>query len=486
MSKGFNFIIPKQLSVEVIEQSKGVEFINIDLALFLINQIFNGNKENEYKRLCSDILKTLNTQKYKYTEHINWMKNKGFIKIKNHRNFSESKSRCKGFKISDKYQTSCNYEEEKEYIEYNCEDSKYIEIFNKQIRKRKIEAQSSTQHLTKWLDSPEFTIDTEQAFNFVSANYKGVKFNNKREKRERDIRNFKANKSIYSRDGKDNRLHNCFVKIAGDLKQFIMYEGQYLKECDIKNAQPFIFSIFLEKMLKEYKRNRDNIPFFKQNIKYEINKSINNEKKGYYKQELYRINIKEMINKSIMLIKTFRPTDFEEVYTFINLVRNGDIYEKVGEELFEKGTIWESNDLFWVKLPKELESKTIQVDKDFSSLRKCAKSIVLNALYSNPKSNGIKAINDFRSIFPIISKILEALKIDNYKDLPILMQRMESKCILDYCTKKINKKYPNMLLISRHDSLSTTIDNISILEAEFKSELTNYFNVEVIYIFCFS
>ena len=37
-----------------------------------------------------------------------------------------------------------------------------------------------------------------------------------------------------------------------------------------------------------------------------------------------------------------------------------------------------------------------------------------------------------------------------------------------------------MLLISRHDSLSTTIDNISILEAEFKSELTNYFNVEVI------
>ena len=80
---------------------------------------------------------------------------------------------------------------------------------------------------------------------------------------------------------------------------------------------------------------------------------------------------------------------------------------------------------------------------------------------------------------PAVAKILAALKKSNYKDLPILMQRIEAKCILDHCSKKAAKKYPKLPLICRHDSLSTTVDWSAILEQEFTGLLNNYFDVEV-------
>src|SRR5690606_14513292 len=135
--------------------------------------------------------------------------------------------------------------------------------------------------------------------------------------------------------------------------------------------------------------------------------------------------------------------------------------------------------LYWFRGSLHYDKKSKKLKAcDFTNLRKCAKKITINALYCNPRKYN-QAVNAFREMFPVVTKVLDILKKTSHKDLPILLQRMESKFILDTCCKKIAKKYPNMLLISRHDSLSTTEDNASSLKDEFQTLLNCYFNFEI-------
>ncbi|WP_138940662.1 hypothetical protein [Aquimarina agarivorans] len=91
----------------------------------------------------------------------------------------------------------------------------------------------------------------------------------------------------------------------------------------------------------------------------------------------------------------------------------------------------------------------------------------------------MRAVNDFKAMFPLVWKILNVGKSQNYKDFPILMQRMEAKCVLDFCAKRVARKFPDMLLITRHDSISTTESRFDSLKTEFSSLLNSYFEVEV-------
>jgi len=59
------------------------------------------------------------------------------------------------------------------------------------------------------------------------------------------------------------------------------------------------------------------------------------------------------------------------------------------------------------------------------------------------------------------------------------MQRIEARCVLDSCSKKVAKKHPKMLLISRHDSLSTTEKDFELLKDELQKLLNMYFDTEV-------
>ena len=60
------------------------------------------------------------------------------------------------------------------------------------------------------------------------------------------------------------------------------------------------------------------------------------------------------------------------------------------------------------------------------------------------------------------------------------MQRIEARCVLDSCSKKVAKKHPKMLLISRHDSLSTTEKDFELLKDEMQKLLDKYFDTEVV------
>ena len=61
----------------------------------------------------------------------------------------------------------------------------------------------------------------------------------------------------------------------------------------------------------------------------------------------------------------------------------------------------------------------------------------------------------FTESFPNLFKVIQSLKTTK-NSLPLKLQNIESKCILDHTTKKLSDTYPNMPLFTIHDSILTT------------------------------
>src|SRR5690606_29269024 len=269
-----------------------------------------------------------------------------------------------------------------------------------------------------------------------------------------------------------------FTTLPSDLKQFVTFNKMRLKEADIRSSQPFILTVILNIIKQEYSNEieRFNKITFKKfsNRLYKRLSSIIN----IYNGEEYNIDIRSICNDiTIILQETLEPFDFTEIDTFNSLIRNGDIYIYVGDKLLESEAIWFENDKVVTKLfDKE---RRIKRKFEFEDLRVCAKKITIKALYASSKKTGVKALNDFRILFPEVAKLLDVIKQGEKAQLPILMQRIESKCVLDHCASRIAKKHPKMLLVARHDSLSTTEDNFDLLKSEFQVLLNGYFEIDV-------
>ena len=71
----------------------------------------------------------------------------------------------------------------------------------------------------------------------------------------------------------------------------------------------------------------------------------------------------------------------------------------------------------------------------------------------------------FRRTYPSIHKIMTCIK-DNGVKFSRLLQYVEAYCLLDSVANKIHEKYPEMPLLSIHDSLVTTESYKDILKEE--------------------
>jgi hypothetical protein len=163
---------------------------------------------------------------------------------------------------------------------------------------------------------------------------------------------------------------------------------------------------------------------------------------------------------------------------FINSIRERDFYVDLGNDFYEAGVIRWNKEKGVYEVVLFDKDKGYNCNHQFDRLRDCAKRIVLNALYSTgPAINS--TMKHFRIKYKAVTKILDAFKVGSPKDFPILMQQIESKCVLDYCTKGIAKKYPDMLLITKHDSVSTTKDRGEELYESFGAYLREFFGTPI-------
>ena len=71
-----------------------------------------------------------------------------------------------------------------------------------------------------------------------------------RDKRTHVAANFYNSISVFSREGRDDRLHTIFTHMPSDLLKFVRFNNQEFVEADIKSSQPLLATIFIDVIVK--------------------------------------------------------------------------------------------------------------------------------------------------------------------------------------------------------------------------------------------
>ena len=222
----------------------------------------------------------------------------------------------------------------------------------------------------------------------------------------------------------DNRLHTPLTNLSKLTRQFFYINGESMVNIDIKCSQPY----FLVGMIDEIKRE-------------ETERNATNT--------LMLHNIDE-IRHIVDLIS------FKEEYSKIkDWILYDDFYTRMSDSLFEgKEISLERTEIIGKK--KNAKCKKVI----YRNVRDLVKKLVLRMFYINPDCRvykGDKDIKLFTEKFPEFSKLLVALKKQDYKKFSMMMQQREAYCILDVVTKRLAQSYPDMPLVTIHDSIATTV-----------------------------
>lgn len=464
-SRIFYVQLPKQLYNEVKAVCSEQENIDFEFAVLLIHLILREGKFNEPTQLHSLFLKQFNFKNFKYNEHLKFLEDFDFITIHNHINNIQGKTnRAKLYQINQSYfKDSTN-----EILNVRLNNDAIFNSYNKFRIKRRIKADYKTNHLTKWLKKENFEIDYDlvkkSIENDCSENFEII--NNT----HLTLKKFIEGVEFYSREGKDDRLHNCFTRLPRNLRKFIRFSDNKLCEVDIISCQPILLSFLLNLIITTYENTKykRTLPNRIANLIYNYLKTDNKKEKEYIYSIIKRVSLNIY---SIICPKPSKTIDFTDIRDFIFTILSKDIYLKIGEELFNKKIITKHQDKYYVMLYNK--DKSCQTLSEFESLRECGKKIMLNTIYASPKSNN-KAINELKKLYPTTFLLIDSFKKGKKEDLAILLQRFESKMVLDKITNKISKIFPDMPLITIHDSILTIEDRKEDLEKIFQSEINKY------------
>jgi hypothetical protein len=268
-------------------------------------------------------------------------------------------------------------------------------------------------------------------------------------------------------DGKGWRFHSPFVQMKRELRQYLRFDGQPLMEIDIKGSQPYILTLLFQEQFYRKEAQKEGL-------------YLNNIHKGLYK------HINTSINKYIPFmypISSESPCmidpSFDE-YTRIIEDEKEDIYTEIQKGMVELG----------------------RTKKRINKSRKKVKRAVLTYLFSPPHIQGMLKSDIYRffeEAFSAVSSLLQDLKsyqigipiertlpfvdergniwkssveIDQgYKAFAHLLQRIEAVAVLDIICKEIAQEWPQIPLITVHDCILTTPENVDLVKEYFSRRL---------------
>lgn len=199
---------------------------------------------------------------------------------------------------------------------------------------------------------------------------------------------------IYIKCNKTNgRLDSNYTRLPSELIQHLTIKGKPMVEIDIKNSQPFFAACVF-------------------NPTPEIKNLINRFFGHYF----------------TIYIKSLQLAECEDFKLYASLVTNGNFYPFFMEKFKENGIEVRDRD----ELKKQLF--IVFFGKN-------------NACKYNP------AARLFKFLFPNVQKLFDVIKKDNYNQLAILLQRIESYTILERVAKNIIEDLPGLPFLTRHDSI---------------------------------
>nr|WP_293304509.1 hypothetical protein [Allomuricauda sp.] len=418
---------------------KGKNKIKLDYLVYVIDLIEKKSLENKDRLQDGHVrLKAKYFEKYEwnYKRHIDFLKENGFIsKIP----YSIKKELSYGYKVIYPKNNSSGKEELKT-TKYELPNFQLSRKLIKEHTATRIKTESTTGHLTRWLDMAEIEFDYPEAVKYIKSN----KSLNELKKHQRRIccEKLKHNHITYNRVGKDNRLHSTFTSLPKDLRPFLKYQEQPLVSLDLKSSQPFFLCALIFTLIE-----RSEEEYAVGGLKpYHVEKI----------RQLYSV----MIRKNLI-----GPMD-TDLREFIDLVLEKDIYSYIGHNLSPdflsqiKTPFGNINDKYF-NLSKGFKEK-----KSFKNLRDYCKKSMLEYLYCSPKSKE-KRILEIRRIMPdpvnmIIDKLKEVNKEHNFfrNDFALILQNIEAFFIVDVITKRIAEERPELFMLTIHDSIVCTLDNM--------------------------
>jgi len=290
--------------------------------------------------------------------------------------------KSRGYKISDPYKKQKFYLEEME----NKTLSSKIEKALKLIKNEVIQRNDAYSYVTSCMEN--LNLDRKKADKILSS--KKI-LSSAKESMSTMLDRFDEKFATVDKTG--NRLHNNLTNIATILRKTLNYNGKPINQCDLKNSQPLLFRVYLNKY-----------PFIPK----------------------------------------------EELDKYLDVVCNIGFYE-----------------FFADKLGVKLTAKNRTEFK---------KKIFGGVLFDKNRKKLSKYEQVFKQEFPIIFYCMRDMKKENYADIPINLQKLESKFIF-HCIDVLRNRYKNIELLTIHDSICTIEGKENLVYDVMIVEFEKMFNI---------
>jgi len=209
-------------------------------------------------------------------------------------------------------------------------------------------------------------------------------------------------------DKTTGRVYHNIANLPRVLRQYIYHHsGQHLMQVDIANSQPFLFI----KLLKEYWLRKGKLPYF-------ISQSTSDISNIYPQFPLYP-----------PYVLTISPSLPKDVQLYIDLAKKGVLYEHLMEKFGIEQTK-ENRDAFKKEFFHRIFYSKINPDWQHDYAKK------------------------FKIHFPNVYEAVQWYKKDDYRQLPISLQTVESNLMISKaCKRAIYELGDDVFIITLHDSI---------------------------------
>lgn len=424
--------IPKSFDIEnhLSQHPQQIESFQKDRLLKILGliaelplQIKDLYQPNGFILISSKLLQAI---AHNYVEYIDYLVETKVIEVDRHYIVGK---RPRGYKFHSFFDSKLKVVE----LEFEKQD---IRMVTKKQDWVDVMRRNRARFLLKWIFNEKLKYDYLAALEFLEEEYQnnckeGPKQALERYNRSMISINRLRNKDLYAyMDNTSFRLHTNFTNLRKELRNFITYDGQQLVSIDLSNSQPYLSTLLLQKSFYN--------PYAPINLTKLTIPSISRYEAAKIKEELFIILDRIEKNTSILDYKKYK-----------NLVIDGLLYEH------------------FVKILQESTGKIVTREK--------VKVEILRTFFGKHELNGggvtrVKKL--FATEFPTMHEVFGILKQNGKNVLAIILQRIESYIIIDIICKRISKEYPQIPLITIHDSIATTKENYEIVETYMKKVLT--------------
>ena len=254
---------------------------------------------------------------------------------------------------------------------------------------------------------------------------------------------FRRGEMRLSKTGKDHRLHSFLSNTKKELRTLYLFDGKPMVSLDLKSSQPYLFTYLL---------NPKNWVFIKQDIFPELFTDILTQEEQH---QLHSILMFGGFNGIKSTMSNNKPGFYD--------------------------ILWE-NDFYSLLVERAKSENMVDVFPDRAAAKKAMMMLLFDEGWYKDVSKEFMLFSKWypheAELIKFIKHISRGVKFENPDSekstnlLPILLQRIESKLILEYVCEVISREIPDAPLLPVHDCIHTTEEYVeevtSIMERELK------------------